>query len=32
MEVIAGTVEFLERPRRDTDSSEQQSQDIAVAA
>ena len=32
MEVIAGTVEFLDRPRRDGDSSEQQSQDIAVAA
>jgi single-strand DNA-binding protein len=32
MEVIAGAVEFLDRPRRDTDSSEQQSQDVAVAA
>ena len=31
MEVIAGAVEFLDRPRRDTDS-EQQSQDVAVAA
>jgi len=32
MEVIAGAVEFLDRPRRDTDSSEQQSQDVAVAS
>ena len=32
MEVIAGTVEFLDRPRRDGDSTEQQSQDVAVAA
>src|SRR5271167_1368985 len=31
MEVIAGAVEFLDRPRRDTDS-EQQSQDVPVAA
>src|SRR5271170_6583031 len=31
MEVIAGAVEFLDRPRRDTDSSEQP-QDVAVAA
>jgi hypothetical protein len=31
MEVIAGTVEFLDRPGRDTDS-EQQSQDVAIAA
>ena len=32
MEVIAGAVEFLDRPRRDADSTEQQSQDVAVAA
>ena len=32
MELIAGAVEFLDRPRRDTDSPEQQSQDVAVAA
>lgn len=30
-EVIAWAVEFLDRPRRDTDS-EQQSRDMAVAA
>ena len=32
MEIIAGAVEFLDRPHRDTDSPEQQSQDVAVAA
>jgi single-strand DNA-binding protein len=32
MEVVAGTVEFLDRPRSDRDSSEQQSQEVAVAA
>jgi hypothetical protein len=32
MEVIAGAVEFLDRPRRDGDSTGQQSQDVAVAA
>ncbi len=31
MEIIAGAVEFLDRPRRDTDS-EEQLQDVAVAA
>jgi single-strand DNA-binding protein len=31
MELIAGAVEFLDRPRRDADSSEQ-SQDVPVAA
>jgi single-strand DNA-binding protein len=32
MELIAGAVEFLDRPRREVDSSEQPSQDVAVAA
>jgi single-strand DNA-binding protein len=32
MEVIASAVEFLDRPRRDGDSSEQQAQGVAVAA
>jgi single-strand DNA-binding protein len=32
MEIIATGIEFLDRPPRDADSSEQQSQDVAVAA
>jgi single-strand DNA-binding protein len=32
MEIVASTVEFLDRPRRDTDSLEQQPEEAPIAA